>query len=422
MTDESLQQEQLPAAMAEALKQAFSDFQLKAEKLSTAYAAMQRDFKKVNLELDQKNAALGESLARQEETQTYLNSILESMNNGVVGVDNVGIITKFNKAAADITGHRCEHALGSHYTELFSPEQNSGRGLLQVLKEGKGYAWDEKVIWHKDEYPVPVSFQTALLKDQNNRTIGAVEIFSDISRIKALEKEMQQARTMAILGEMSATVAHELRNPLGAMGVWAGLLERDFSADDPRRSTLKKIIDGLNRLNRIVSNLLVYTRPVKARMRPAPLMHIVNETINYIETEIERLAQKITVQKLWKKELGVQVLADPEKLQQAIMNICLNSIQAMPDGGTLAFGIDEEPRGTEGYFCFSIVDTGIGIEKENIERIFDPFHTTKVNGTGLGLAIVKKFIEHHNGYINVRSTVNRGTVFSIFLPRIKDER
>ncbi len=403
--------------MFAALEQAFYEFQSRAEKLSQAYSGMQEDFKNVNLELDRKNSELADSLATLEQTQTFLNSILESMNNGVIAIDTEERITQFNRAAAEILGYSPAEVVGKPYADLFARESESPNSLPAVLHSGKGHMRDEKVIWHKEGFPAPVSFQSALLRDQSGALLGAVEIFSDISRIKALEEEMRRTKTMAALGEMSATVAHEIRNPLGAMGVWAGLLDRDFDRDDPRRMTLKKIIDGLGRLNRIVSNLLVYSRPIKAELRSIRLQDILNETINFIEIEIERLEYDIAVKKSWAPDEEACVSVDPEKMQQVIMNVCLNAMQAMAQsGGDLTVSIQKTPRRSEEYVCFTIEDTGPGIEKERLDKIFDPFHTTKENGTGLGLAIVKKFVDHHAGYISVDSDAGNGTRFSIFLP------
>jgi signal transduction histidine kinase len=227
---------------------------------------------------------------------------------------------------------------------------------------------------------------------------------------------MQRTRTMAALGEMSATVAHEIRNPLGAMGIWAGLLDRDIPAEDPRKKTLSKIIEGLARLNRIVSNLLVYTRPVKAEFRKVNLHALVREILDFMEIEIERQGQAVTVDKSWDDKEPVYVMADPEKMQQVIMNLCQNAVQAMPRGGSLIVRVDKPLRSPATTAFFRIADTGIGIDKENITKIFDPFFTTKENGTGLGLAIVKKFIESHAGTIEVQSQPGKGTEFTVYLP------
>jgi signal transduction histidine kinase len=261
-----------------------------------------------------------------------------------------------------------------------------------------------------------VWFQTAVLKDPRGHVLGAVEIFSDISKIKALEEQMQHTKTMAALGEMAATVAHEIRNPLGAMGMWAGLLERDMGPEDERRKLVNRILEGLSRLNRIVSNLLVYSRPVKAQFRNVSLHHLMSETIDFVEIEAERQGHAITVKKKWNAEEGCAVLADPEKIQQVIMNLCINAIQAMPGGGTLSVAIDKPKKQNAEFASFCIADTGVGVAPEHIDKIFDPFYTTKENGTGLGLAIVKKIVEFHSGHITLKSAVDKGTTVKVYLP------
>ena len=411
----------VPDPVYDQLQKAFTDFQIRSEKLSKAYAAMQEDFRKINLELDSKNRELGESLVKQEEMQTYLNSILQSMNNGVISVDMAGKITQFNKAAAEITGYKSSVVIGKSYNDVFRENSLSDKNVMSVLDSGKGYKRDEKVIWHKNGDPVNVSFQSAILKDQKGRQLGAVEIFSDISRIKALEEEMQQSKTMAALGEMAATVVHEIRNPLGAMGVWASLLDRDLEKGDPRRETLHKITDALARLNHIVTNLLVYSRPFKAQFREVILQDILNETVNFIDIEAERSGKNVEINKSLSEDSPIPVLADPEKLQQLIMNLCLNAVQAMPDGGSLTVSCSKPRNKKKDYACFTIADTGIGIEKQCIDKIFDPFYTTKENGTGLGLAIVKKFVDYHSGYLNIKSKVNEGTTIQVFLPQIDEK-
>ena len=209
---------ELTQEMFDTLTGVIENFQARAEKLATLYERMREDFKKVNIELDKKNEQLAQSLRKQEEIQTYLGSILESMNSGVVGVNTMERITHFNKAASAITGFASVDVIDKQYADVF-PKNSIGEGsLLSALRTGRGLALDEKVLWRKDGHPLPVSFQTALLADPTGATLGAVEIFSDISRIKALEEEMQQARTMAALGEMAATVAHEIRNPLSPWG------------------------------------------------------------------------------------------------------------------------------------------------------------------------------------------------------------
>ncbi|GBU22393.1 histidine kinase [Fibrobacteres bacterium R8-0-B4] len=239
-----------------------------------------------------------------------------------------------------------------------------------------------------------------------------IELRSSLARREALEREVQQAKTMAALGEMSATVAHEIKNPIGAMGVWAGLLERDMDPQDPKRKTLGKITDGLAKLNKIVTNLLVYTRPMTAEFRIVRLDALLEEIVDFTEVEIGRLGRKIAVEKKFDCPDGLCVKADPEKINQAVINLCLNAVQAMEDGGKLSVLLSTSGE----YAQFSIVDTGSGISAENITKIFDPFFTTKEDGTGLGLAIVKKIIESHIGTIEVTSERGVGTCVKCCLP------
>ena len=409
----------VPEELFNTLSSAFDEFQKRSEKLEAAYYSMQSEFKKVNIELEKTNRELEESLQVQEETKLYLNSILESMNNGVIAVDVDARITLFNSSAEAITGFKSKDLIGNKFTDIFDKSNFSENNVMSILQSGKNSERDEKVIWNSTEKPVPVSYQSSLLKDIAGTRIGAVEIFSDISQIKDLEKKMQQSKTMAALGEMSATVAHEIRNPLGAMGVWAGLLNRDIEKGDPRKDTLAKIISALGRLNKIVSNLLVYSRPVQAQFRKVNLADILNESIDFAEIESMRLGYSIEFVKKWSDENELLVLADPEKLHQIIMNLAINSVQSMSEGGVLTVECSSDPEKYDGFVSFVITDTGCGIDSDKVDKIFDPFHTTKENGTGLGLAIVKKFIDYHSGHISVKSQLGIGTSISVFLPSSK---
>jgi signal transduction histidine kinase len=152
------------------------------------------------------------------------------------------------------------------------------------------------------------------------------------------------------------------------------------------------------------------------------LQDVLHETVNFIEIESESEAKKIDIHREWEAATPLlYVHGDPEKLQQMVMNLCLNAVQAMPEGGTLSVACCRAGKESKGFISFSIADTGVGISKENLNKIFDPFFTTKENGTGLGLAIVKKFVDYHSGYINVKSTVNEGTTVQVFLPEFQEK-
>ncbi len=399
------------------LLSAFEEFRLRSEKLEASYASMEKRFEELNIELDEKNRHLKEALGEQERVHTILDSILDTMHSGVISVGVDGTVTQFNSAAEKISGYSHKDIEGKKYSELFGERGFSKNSVLDVLNSGHGYERDEKVIWGVDGEPIPVIYQSSLLKDRDGNLLGAVEIFGDISQLKALKMENEENKILAALGEMAATLAHEIKNPLGAMGTWARLLDRTFETGDKRKKTLGKIIDALSRLNKIVSSMLIFGRQSKgSELRRVDLKLLLNEFVDSMEIEVVFASGKqIEVVKEW-DETPIEVAVDPEKLRQVLLNLAINGIQAMGEEGTLTVscGVHEKERGR--FALFTVKDTGPGIESDTLENIFTPFHTTKENGTGLGLAIVKKLVDFHSGVIDVESEVGVGTVFTVYLP------
>jgi signal transduction histidine kinase len=200
------------------------------------------------------------------------------------------------------------------------------------------------------------------------------------------------------------------------MGTWARLLDKSFETDDKRKQTIGKIIDALSRLNKIVSSMLIFGRQSKPEFQMLNLKPYLSEFVDSMEIEVVfGSGTQIEVQKEW-DETPLIVQIDTEKLRQVLLNISLNSVQAMGDTGILRVSCKTSKRDGGNYAIISILDTGPGIPVAELERIFTPFHTTKEDGTGLGLAIVKKLVDFHSGVIDVESEIGKGTVFNIFLP------
>lgn len=399
------------------LQQAFESFRERSEILETAYNQMTEKFSQLNLELDEKNRRLEESLQEQERLRTIIESILETMHNGVVAVDNAGNVTQFNRAAEEITGYPRNEIMGKHLEKSFGEKGMAESTVLEVLHSGSGHERDEKVLWDKEGAPVPIVYQSSLLKDPRGDTIGAVEIFSDVTKLKELEQENQQNKTLAALGEMAATLAHEIKNPIGAMGTWARLLDRSINKEESKKKqTIGKIIDALSRLNKIVSSMLIFGRQSHtATLRTVNIKEMLHDFIDSMEVEVVFVSGKsIEVIKEW-DDAPVTVSIDPEKIRQVLLNLVINGVQAMGEEGTLTVSCDTPSKDAE-YVKIAVSDTGSGIEEDKLETIFTPFHTTKENGTGLGLAIVKKLVDFHGGAISVKSEPGSGTTFEMFLP------
>lgn len=354
-------------------------------------------------------------------------SALKQITSGVVAVDLSGQVVLFNQAAEKITGFDRHKVLGTPYRELpFAQSDGKPDHLSGVLAGDRAkVASNERLIGCQDGSKVPVESTVCPVIDENGELVGALEIFNDLSAVNQLKEEISKSRTLSALGEMSANVAHEIRNPLGSIGGFAALLERDLDDDDPRRNLVKKIIEGVASLDKIVTNLLIYTRPVKADLRRTNLVEYVNEVLAYLEVEIESQTLPIRI----KREFPSQPLSiriDPSLMQQVLLNLFHNALHSMKeDGGCLTIRLsrdrngakDRQANGTQKEFVELLVeDQGAGMSEEVQKKIFNPFFTTREDGTGLGLAIAKKMIQEQDGAIHVFSKPGIGTKITILLP------
>jgi signal transduction histidine kinase len=244
---------------------------------------------------------------------------------------------------------------------------------------------------------------------QNEQLLEVMEMQK--KKIKEMEEEINQSRVLSAIGEMAATVAHEIRNPLGGIGGYASLLARTTPPDDPRRKYIDQITSGISSLNKIVSNLLAYTKKVYLQKESTNLVAWAEAILAHTEIEIEKEKKNIAIERNFPPD-PLFAEADGEKLRQIILNLLMNSIQAIEGEGKILVSI----RSNGNYAEITVADTGKGIEEENMKSIFNPFFTTKEQGTGLGLAIVKKIVDLHKGEISVESTVGKGTSFCIKIP------
>lgn len=222
--------------------------------------------------------------------------------------------------------------------------------------------------------------------------------------------ELERKKRMAALGEMAAGVAHEIRNPLGGIQLYARLLERETTAPQSLR-IVRKIIDGVKLLNNVVEGMLAFTGNISPRPVPCDIAAVIEEAVSYILPRIEESAATVVCDL---PEESVVCEADPDLMKRAFMNIVRNAVEAMPGGGTLKIYVSAE-RDDSVTLCFK--DSGPGIPREILDKIFNPFFTAKGGGTGLGLAIVHRIIESSNGRITAGNAPEGGAVFEVTLPR-----
>lgn len=237
---------------------------------------------------------------------------------------------------------------------------------------------------------------------------------SQADLIIGIEEQLRRAERLSALGELSAVLAHEIRNPLGSIRGTAEILKDDFRPGDRKYEFLEILVKETDRLNRVVEDFLQLARPVQAERQTCDLMAELGEVVTLVSREASSRGVRLH---LSPAQLP-PVRGDREKLRQVFLNLVLNGVQATPRGGSLTVSAVQIPArdGASSFVEISFADTGEGMEPAALARIFEPFYTTKEGGTGLGLAIAQKIVESHGGTISVESAVGRGTVFRVRLP------
>ncbi len=323
--------------------------------------------------------------------------VIEHTPSGLFTTDSSGRIQVFNRAAELITGIGREQALGAEPREIFPFLPREGQWperSEQTVSAGGG----RKIIG-------------LTISDMHDSSgVGHIGVFEDLTEMKKMAEEMKRREKLAAIGELSANMAHEIRNPLASLKSSIELI-REASITPEQRSRLMGIaINEMDRLNTIVTDFLDYARPAKPKMQPCDLHQTLDRAADVL---VGSGHQNVQIKRLYQGPLPI--VADPEMLGQVFLNIGLNAFDAMPDGGTLEISTAVGAgRRVEVRFR----DTGTGIEAENLERVFYPFYTTKKKGTGIGLSIVYRIVvEDHGGTVRVKSPPEGpGTVFVVELP------
>lgn len=396
---------------------AFHEFNQYTRRLEEAYNKLQCRVKEIDKEMAYTNDCLKNKVQELDSLTKYLNSLLWSIHSGVIAVNLQGEVTTFNRAAEKILKLKTSMVIGNKLETVFRKNGSGKPLLLLALEEGENYIdVERKVETHQGLFKW-IESSVSLIKDANENTIGAVEVFRDLSEIRELEMRLRHADKLATIGAMAACIAHEIRNPLNGIEGFSALLARDFDDADPRKKLVKNIIQGTKNLNKTVTELLVFARPLKLKLNKSSISEILDKTLFFVAEDVKQKGiNTIRIHKEYDLDDDL-AMCDPEKLQQAFLNICLNAVQAMKCGGDLTVSTAISGDDAERDIQIMIKDTGTGIKKDIVRKIFDPFFTTKQEGTGLGLSIVNRTIEAHNGKIRMESMEGEGTCFYIDLPR-----
>jgi two-component system, NtrC family, sensor histidine kinase HydH len=334
-------------------------------------------------------------------------SLVEHMPVGIVAVDSDERVMVFNDTAETLFGRASEAVIGKPSSEILPP------ACLDMLR---GLVHERPIIEKEFDCAigegrmVPLEVIAAVLRDDEGGMIGRIALFRDLSELQHLRKEVERSQRLAAVGSLAAGVAHEIRNPLSSLKGFATYFRQRYGGvpDDVKVADI--MIQEVDRLNRVITELLEFSRPMELKRKATDLAGLVRHTLGTIEGQAR--GEGVAVQSNLPPGLPLAYI-DPDRMTQVLLNLFLNALAAMDRGGVLIVGAARQDDYT---LRISVADTGTGIRKEDLGRVFDPYFTTKPSGTGLGLAIVHRIVEAHGGEIRLESKPGKGSTFTILLP------
>jgi two-component system sensor histidine kinase AtoS len=345
---------------------------------------------------------------------------LQSMTGAVITLDAQGTVIGSSTAAEATLGYREEDLVGRRFSEVFTPASGSRAALVAVenaIAARQPVSFDDVEIVARDGKPVRIGITASYLQQRSgppsNPTrdiVGVTIAFKDMSQMHSLRSRLQQADQLVALGTVTAGVAHEIRNPLASIRGLAELLGRDLASPDPRRKYVDTILQSIDRLNRLIEDLLLFSAPRTDDLTDIDLAALVTETVAMARHGLGDRAVRLVEGP--RPPVPLVVTANRERLVQVFTNIVLNAIQATPEQGTVT--VSTQPR--DGRAVVAVHNTGSFIPPDIRRQLFVPFFTTKPAGTGLGLAIARQIVTGLDGRIDVDSAPDSGTTFTIELP------
>ena len=349
-----------------------------------------------------------------QETRDYTRQVIASMAHGVLSIDTDGQVVFSNRQALSLLEIPEDASDRFDLGEIIDLETT---GIAQTLAAGTPVLNHEMRFQRSSQGAIPLMLTATPIKDEADDRRGAVVVIRDMSAIKHLEKQVQHAERLAAVGRLAAGVAHEIRNPLSSIRGFAYLLGKGHAKQSPEREYADVMVREIDRINRVVSDLLNFARPMALEPEDISLADIIDHVVALVSADTQ--AQGIDIQVRGEPD-RLRLFADPNQLTQAILNLILNAIHALEDGGSIAVGADRIDSGHG--VVISVEDDGPGVKPDLQEKIFEPFTTTRERGTGLGLAMVRKIAENHNGGVTVESPPPekaRGTRFTLMLKDVE---
>lgn len=391
----------------ENLRRAFLTFTQAAGSLEKSYTQLQGEVSRLRHELQRTNAELERSLEENARVRGYLARVLENLPCGVLVMSAEGKLQVINPEARKLLGVPADWR---------PAEESPLPEFLQTMLA----ATPKNSFFSEQEWPIAgkagnryIGILRANISQAGQEPGDTIWIVRDTTEEKRVAAERESARRSHALAEIATVLAHEIRNPLGSMELFTGLLA-DATAHMPEtRQWVTHLQAGLRALSATVNNVLQFHSQSEGQMMPTDLDRLISETAGFLAPVARQRGQQVQVENTAGK---VTAQADPNRLKQVFFNLALNAFRAMPPGGKLTVKLQRAPQFPEGLAQLDFQDEGRGVPEELLDRIYEPGFTTTPGSPGLGLSVCKKVIEQHGGEIRVRSKPRHGTTFSLFLP------
>ncbi|MCC9089514.1 ATP-binding protein [Bacillus pumilus] len=350
-----------------------------------------------------------------------LNRITDNLQEIVFETNEKGQIIFLNQAWKQMTGYDIDECLGTMYNQYFDQEERVVKHLLSVIKEHKDAGRVELQLLHKEGKKVWGDVHYKLYFDEQHQFTGGIGTVADITKQKQAKLELEksnqqlqmQAQKLAVAGQIAAGIAHEVRNPLTSVNGFLQLMKTQY----PERTDYFDIIfSEIKRIDFVLSELLVLAKPQSVNFQEVRLHELLEQVITLLKTNA--VLSNIDLKQPFKKQDAGAILADANQMKQLFINLIKNAIEAMPEGGSIYISTEKVMN----EWKIIIQDEGKGMSEENIQKIYDPFFSTKKEGTGLGLTICATILKDHHGRMEVSSELGKGTAFHIYLPVCQKSR
>lgn len=345
--------------------------------------------------------------------QAFSDTVVENMPIGLIALDDRRRIASFNQAAQSILGFETDRIVGRSAAQVLPERITAELALLATEDDVVEKEIDCRL---GDGRQIPLAVSASRLHDAERRFLGFVLLLKDLREVYALRREILRNQRLASVGRLAAGVAHEVRNPLSSIKGFATYFKERYRERPEDQQAAGIMIQEVDRLNRVISQLLDFARPIKVVPKAAAVPQLVADSLKLVEARAQEKGIKIET------NIGPRLrtaFLDPDGVKQVLLNLYLNAIDALEAGGSLLVSAAAQDQGR--WVVFKVSDTGHGISKENQAQVFDPYYTTKSTGTGLGLAIAHNIVDAHGGRIEVDSAPGAGTTMTVRIPINREE-